>query len=123
MGALGLILGWVRGIGLLVSRGYSWIKATTWGKWVFFYLLTYMGGIIGRMLTMVGVSLVINQFLTPSLTPFIAGNLLSLPTEWIQLLALTKIDQAITVVMSAMAIAMADKVQVRARRNAWQTPL
>lgn len=123
MGTLGAILGWIRGIGLLVSRGFTWIKATTWGQWLFFYLLTFMGGIIGRMLSLLGVTLVVNRFLTPSLMPFIANNLLSLPTEWIQFLALTKIDQGITVIMSAMAIAVADKVSVRARRNSWQTPL
>lgn len=123
MGALGAILGWIRGIGLLVSRGFGWIKATTWGKWVFFYLLTFMGGIIGRIFSLIGLTLMVNSFVTPSLMPFIADNLLNLPTEWIQFLALTKVDQAITVIMSAMAIAMADKMSVTARRNKWQTPL
>ncbi len=123
MGALGRMLELLRGIGALIARGFTWIKATTWGQWLIFYLLTFLGGIIGKIFLLLGVTLVVNRWVTPELTPMIANHLLGMPPEWIDLLALTKIDQAITIVLSAIGIAMADRVFVRRKRNAWQQPL
>lgn len=123
MGALGRILELVRGIGALIARGFTWIKATTWGQWLIFYLLSFLGGIIGKAFLLLGVTLVVNRFVTPELTPMIANHLLGLPPEWVDLLALTKVDQGITVVLSAIAIGTADRVMVMRKRNAWQQPL
>lgn len=123
MGALGRILELIRAIGALIARGFTWIKATTWGQWLIFYLLQYMGGIIGKVLLLLGVTLVVNRWVTPELTPLIANHMLGLPPEWVDLLSLTKIDEAITIVISAIGIGTADRVMVMRRRNAWQQPL
>jgi len=123
MGWLSVIFGMVRGIGALLLRLFSVLRASKWGQWFTFYLLTYMGGVLGRILLLLGVTLVVNEWLTPEITPLIAQHFLNLPPVWIQLVALTKLDKALTIIISAMAIAVADKVSVQRRRNAWQTPL
>lgn len=121
MNAIGAILTWVRGLGLLAARAFSWIKATTWGKYLVFILITYAGGIVGKLFTLIGVTMVINKFVTPNLTPYIANNLLSMPPEWISLLALTKIDQAVTIIISAVGIAMASRISLTPTDpNAWR---
>lgn len=121
--AVGAILAWIARIGPLLARMWAWFKSTKWGAWLVFTLFTYMGGIIGRIFTFMGITLAVNEFATPTLTQFVAGQLLSMPTVWVQLIALTKVDQALTIMLSAITIAVANKVSIRRRRDSWQTPL
>ena len=123
MGALGRLVAFFGNFSGLFLKLFRSLKAAKWSQWLWFYLFTYLGGIIGKVFTLVGVTLAVNEFATPQLTQLVASNLLNLPATWVQLLALTKIDQAITIMMSAMAIAVADRVYVARRRAAWQTPL
>lgn len=114
----------IHGIWSLLLKFFASLKATTWGQWIMFYLFTYLGGLIGKALGLIGVTLVVNEFVTPELTPLISTHLLGMPVEWQQLLALTKIDQAVTVIMSAIAIAVASRVYVaRHPTNDWGEPL
>lgn len=121
--AIGKLLLGVAGIG----RGVAWLvgafRATRIGKAIWFGLFMYMGGIIGRFFQLAGVTLVANEFVTPHLTSLVAGHIFGLPTEWVQFISLTKADQAMTVVFSALVIRTVDQVQVRRRRESWQTPL
>lgn len=121
--ALGKLLLLVAGIG----RGLTWLitafRATRLGKAIWFGLFFYMGGLIGRLFQLAGVTLVANEFVTPHLTNLVAGHILGLPTEWVQFIGLTKADQAMTIVFSALVIRTVDQVQVRRRRESWQTPL
>lgn len=123
MGAIGLILGFLRGIGALLLKVFAGLRASKWGTWMMWSLFSFMGGLIGKIFTLLGVSLAVNEWVTPELTPLVSQHLLNLPTEWIQLMALTKIDQALTVIISAIGIATADRVYMTRRRNAWQQPL
>lgn len=119
---MGLLV-WLARIGPLLGRLWTWLKSTTWGKRIVFVFFTYMGGLIGRIFTFLGITLAVNEFATPHFTNLVAGYFLALPPHWIQMIGLVKIDSALTVILSAIAIAMANKVSIRRRRDAWQTPL
>lgn len=85
------------------------------GTWLWYMLFTYLGGLVSKIFTLIGVSMVVNEFVTPELTQLVAGQLAGMPSHWVQMLALTKIDQALTVLISAMGIAMASKIQLQRR--------
>lgn len=123
MGIFNVITKWLAAISGWFKILLANVKASKWGQWLWFTLFTWLGGILGRIFTLLGVTLVVNEFVTPELTPIVAGHLLGMPTHWVQLLALTKIDQALTILISAMGIAVADKISVQRRQNAWQQPL
>lgn len=108
-----------RGLGALLKL----FKGTRFGQWLWFYLFFYLSGLIGKILWLLGITLVANQFATPYFTSTIAGYLLGMPAEWVAFVGLVKLDQAITVILSAVAIRMLDQVKVQRRRDAWQTPL
>lgn len=98
-------------------------KATRFGQWIWFYLFFYLSGLIGKILWLLGITLVANQFATPYFTGIIAGQMLGMPAEWVSFVGLLKLDQAITVMLSAVAIRMLDQVKIQRRRDAWQAPL
>lgn len=110
-----------------LTRGFAallrWFRGTKFGAWIWFHLFLYMGGLIGKMLWLLGITLVANEFATPVFTGLIAGQLMGLPSEWVSFIGLTKLDQGITIILSAVAIRMIDQVRVQRRRDAWQTPL
>lgn len=121
--AVGKIVVMLGGIARGVTGLLRAIKATRMGRAIWFGLFIYMGGVIGRLLQLVGVTIVANEFATPHLTTLVAGHLLGLPSEWVQFIGLTKADQAMTIVFSALVIRTIDQVSVRRRRESWQTPL
>lgn len=123
MGALGRLVSFFANFGTSWAKLIAWLKSTKLGSFIWFSLFTWMGAIVGKILTLIGVTLAVNEFALPTLTELVAGHLLNMPTMWVQLLALTNIDKAITIIMSAFAIAVADRVYVARRRAAWQTPL
>lgn len=123
-------LPWLARIGTMlggITRGLSAVlrsfKATRFGKWIWFGLFTYMGGVIGRMFQYAGVALVATEFAAPVLTDVVAGHLLGLPPDWVQFIGVTKLDQCITIVLSAVAVRVVDQVQLRRNRDRWQAPL
>jgi hypothetical protein len=121
--AVGKLLLSVAGIGRGIAALLGAIRATRIGRAIWFGLFVYMGGVIGRMFQLAGVTLVANEFVTPHLTDLVAGRILGLPAEWVQFIGLTKVDQAITIVLSAVAIRTIDQVQIKRHRESWQTPL
>lgn len=123
VGVMGQVAKLLRLIGGFFPKLSGLLSGSRLGQWLWFTFFSYMGGLLGRLFTLLGVTLVVNKFLTPELTPLVADKLLSMPTVWINLLALTKIDQALTVLLSAIVIATADKVMVRKSQLGWQTPL
>lgn len=110
-------------LGPLIARLWVWLKALKWVRWLWWMLFVNMGGIIGLIMKWLGISFLVTEYAMPHLTPLVSEYLLNLPPDWAQFVALTKIDQAITVVLSAAAIKAADQIQVKRRRDAWQMPL
>lgn len=123
LGVLAQIARLVAAIGRALAAALRWFRGTKFGAWIWFHLFLYLGGLIGKILWLLGITLVANEFATPVFTSLIAGSLMGLPSEWVSFIGLTKLDQGITIVLSAVAIRMVDQVRVKRRRDAWQTPL
>lgn len=103
---LGVILGILRlipGMARLLTFIGGWLVRRRWGQWVIFYLVTAAGAWIAKLISFAGILFVSNEFLAPQLIPFVSGPLLGMPDPFPQLLALTKIDKAATILLSAVA--------------------
>lgn len=103
---------WLPRIGGMVSAVSGWLMARKWGQWLLFYLGGAVGLWINKLVTFAGVALVANNFAVPPLMQYISGPLLSLPPEWINFLALVKVDQAVTIIVSALAAKSLSSIQV-----------
>lgn len=120
---MGALIRLVMSMGGAFARFFAAMRATKWAQWLWFYLFTFLGGLVGKLFTLIGVTLAVNTFAMPAITNLIATRLLGLPAVWVQYLALTNIDKATTIILSALAISVADRVYVARRRASWQTPL
>lgn len=120
---LGGVVGTLVTIGSGIASLVRGLKASKWGAWLMFSLFTFMGGLIGRLMQLLGITLVANTFATPVFRDLVVGKLLGLPPVWLGFIGLTKVDQAITIILSAVAIRVVDQVRVKRRRDEWQTPL
>lgn len=117
------IFTWVRRIGPMLRKIFQAVKGSRFGKWIIFYLFYYMGGLIEKLLKVIGISFVMNKFATPHFTAWFAGKFVGLDPMWVSFLQLVKLDSAITVILSAMAIAAVDNVSVKRRSDDLNSPL
>lgn len=110
-------------IGRMLVAITGWLARRKWGQWLMFYLVTGLGTWIEKLLTFAGLMLVSNEFVTPELLPFVTGPLLGMPDPFPQLLALTKIDQAITILISAVVTKAASSIRISRNPSApnWST--
>jgi hypothetical protein len=74
---------------------------------------TALGGMAIKLLQFFGLTLGINTFLTPAILPYIVGPLTGLPPEWQAFLSLARVDRATTILVSAMAIATAQRIRLK----------
>lgn len=90
------------------------------GRWgskfigmIFGGLTTALGGMVVKVLQFFGLTLGINALATPVVLPYMVGPLTGLPPEWQAFLALAHVDRAITIMVSAMAIATAQRIRLK----------
>lgn len=123
MGALFSLLARIPGIATLFLRLTTWLTQRKWGLWLTFFIMSAAGQFIGKLLTWAGVYFVSSEFATPHMIPLVSGPLLGMPSPFPELLGLTKIDQAATVIMSAIAAKLISKIQIRRNPQApgWTT--
>ncbi|WP_147675703.1 DUF2523 family protein [Xanthomonas massiliensis] len=117
------IFSWIRRIGPLVLRIFRAVRGSRMGKWIIFYLMVYGGGIVAKIIKFLGLSFVVNKWVTPTLTNWFAGKFAGLDATWIVYIKMVKLDSAITVVLSAIAIAAASNVAAAKRSDALNQPL
>lgn len=117
------ILRWMGRLGPLLLRIFRAVKASRWGKWLAFYLWVYGGGIVAKIIKFLGLSFVVNKFVTPSLTTWFAAKFVGLDPTWVTFLKMVRLDSALTVILSAIAIAAASKVSATKRSDALNQPL
>lgn len=123
MGALFALLTRIPAIGGLLLRLTTWITQRKWGVWLSFFIMGAAGQFIGKLLTWAGVYFVSSEFATPHMIPLVSGPLLGMPDPFPALLGLTKIDQAATVILSAIAAKLISKISIRRNPQApgWTT--
>ena len=69
--------------------------------------------LIVQLLLFFGITMVVNNVAVPEFRNVIVSHITGLPAQWIQFLALTKIDQCITIMLSAFGIVAARKIRLR----------
>lgn len=84
------------------------------------FLRILIGGVVRtgpqlalQLLLFFGLTLAANKLVLPAFRAEIVSRIGGLPGEWIQFLALCKIDQFITIMLSAFGIVAARKVRLR----------
>ena len=93
------------------------IGAGRWGSklggMLFGMLSQSLGGMFVKVLQFFGLTLAINAFATPAILPYIVGPLTGLPPDWQSWLAFAHVDRAVTILVSAMAIAVSQSIKLR----------
>ena len=120
---LSRIFYWVRGSGRLLGRLFTMLKGSRYFKWGIFYLLYMLDKFIGKAIMLLGVSFVTNKFVTPNLVSFFSSKFSGMSEIMLAFAGMLRIDQAITVVMSAAVIAAASNMRVQRRSDALNQPL
>lgn len=117
------LLRFIPGIGGLLLRLTTWLTKSRWGLALSFFLVSSIWQVIQRILFFIGLSWVATNYASPQILPLITGPLTSLPPEWVQLLALTKVDQAITIIVSAVVTRAISSIRLQRNPNApgWTT--
>lgn len=123
MGWLSRIFYWLRGSGRLLGRLFTMLKGSRYFKWFFFYVLFFLDRIIGKIAMLLGVSFVVNKYVTPNLTSWFMGKFSGMSQVMLAFAGMLRIDQAMTVIISAAAIAAASNMRVQRRRDVLNTPL
>lgn len=120
---LRFILNWVRSIGRLVGYIFRAVKGSRLGAWVMFFVLSYADSLVKKVLGLLGISFVVNKWVTPQLRQWIVERFLGLDPKWSAFVGIVKLDQAITILLSAIAIAAASRMAVERRKDHINQPL
>lgn len=83
------------------------------GKWIVAALAASMSGLIGRIFVAMGIGYGTYNFVMPSFVNMIQGQLSGLPGTILQVIAAAKVDVAVTIIFSAIAVRMASRVFFR----------
>lgn len=123
MGGLLSLLRKVPGIGTAMMRLSTWLTQRKWGQWLMFYVVGSLGLYIQKIIAFLGVYLVSSEYATPALLPLVTGPMLGMPEPFPELLALTKIDKGITVILSAIVVQAASRIKIARNPQApgWTT--
>lgn len=115
------LLRFIPGVSRLLGTLVGWLTRRKWGNFLMMYLALGIGRWIEKIVTFAGVMLVVHNFAAPALMPMISGPLLGLPDEWQQFMALTRIDEAISIIISAVVVRASASVTLQRNPNspAW----
>lgn len=110
-------------IGKQITGIIGWLAQRKWGQWLMFYLAAGVGMWIQKIVTFLGVSFVATEYAMPALLPYITGPLLGMPEQWQGFLGLTRVDQAISIVLSAVVVRAASTIKFTRNPNSpnWGT--
>ncbi|HZX76822.1 DUF2523 family protein [Lysobacter sp.] len=72
-----------------------------------------LGGMVVKLLQFFGLTLAINTIATPLVLPYMVGPITGLPAEWQSFLAMAHVDRAITILVSAMAISVSQRIRLK----------
>lgn len=95
----------------------SWLMRRKWGQWLIFYMAGAVGLMIEKIIFFLGVSFVAYTWATPALVEYVAGPMLGLPPQWQAFLAMTRIDDATTVILSALVYRVTTSFKVERNAN------
>lgn len=106
------LLTYLPGAARLFSALSGWLMGRKWGTWLLFYLGGTIGMWLNKIVTFAGVAFVAQTYAAPAFLEKVTGPMLGLPPEWINLFALTKVDQAVSIIVSAVVVKLAMGIKV-----------
>lgn len=120
---IGALLTRIPGIGSALLRLTTWLMERKWGQWLMFFFASALWGFVEKLIGFFGVMLVANQIGVGDLVPYVSGPLLGMPEPFPQLLALTKIDVATTIIISALVVRVLSSIKIQRKPGApgWST--
>lgn len=122
-------MSWLGALWQIISRGIPAIARllgqirlmlgrTRFGNFLMQVLAGTVGVALVRLLTFTGISIVAYKFGSPVLVDFVAGPMLGMPSEWQTFLSMTRIDDALTVMLSALVFRASMAVKFKTN-NFW----
>lgn len=101
----------------------GWLAERKWGQWLLFYLASALPWMIDKVISFFGVKFVSDNFLVPGLMPLITDQFLALPSDWKAYMGLARVDEALSILVSALVIRVAYSIRIQRTPNApnWTT--
>lgn len=117
------LLAWIPGVARLLLFLTTWLTQRKWGMWLVFFFGSALWAFVEKMFVFAGVMLVSHNLGASQLLPYISGPILGMPSPFPQLLALTKIDQAATIILSAVVAKLVGSIKIQRAPGApgWTT--
>lgn len=117
------LLAWIPGIARLLLVLTTWLTKRQWGLWLVFFLSSAAWAFVEKLIAFAGIMFVSNSLGVSQLLPYVSGPLLGMPSPFPELLALTKIDKAATIILSAVVVKMVSSIKIQRRPGApgWTT--
>lgn len=117
------LLTWIPGIARLLLALTTWLTRRKWGLWLSFFLSSAAWAFVEKLIGFAGVMFVSNTIGVPELLPYVSGPLLGMPSPFPELLALTKIDKAATIILSAVVVKLVSSIKIQRKPGApgWTT--
>ena len=117
------LLEFIPGIARLLLFLTTWLTRRKWGLWLTFFFASALWSFIEKLFVFAGVMFVSHTVGVSQLLPYVSGPLLGMPDPFPQLLALTKIDQAATIILSAIVAKLVGSIKIRRAPGApgWST--
>lgn len=116
-------MSWLSNLWNLLSKGIPslarfvgsirlWLTRSRWGNALLFYLGGAVGGVLLRIVEFLGISFVAYKWASPALVQYVAGPMLGMPAQWQAMLSMTRIDDALTVMLSAVVYRASLQIRV-----------
>lgn len=117
------LLAWIPGIARLLLALTTWLTQRKWGLWLVFFLSSAAWAFIEKLIAFAGIMFVSNSIGVSQLLPYVSGPLLGMPSPFPELLALTKIDKAATIILSAIVVKLVSSIKIQRKPGSpgWTT--
>lgn len=117
------LLTWIPGISRLLLALTTWLTRRKWGLWLSFFLSSAAWAFVEKLIGFAGIMFVSNSLGVSELLPYVSGPLLGMPSPFPELLALTKIDKAATIILSAIVVKLVSSIKIQRKPGApgWST--
>lgn len=117
------LLTWIPGISRLLLALTTWLTRRKWGLWLSFFLSSAAWAFVEKLIGFAGIMFVSNTLGVSELLPYVSGPLLGMPSPFPELLALTKIDKAATIILSAIVVKLVSSIKIQRKPGApgWST--
>lgn len=118
----GLLLKMFPALVRVITSMRTWLLGRKWGAWLIFYLAGAVGLFIKKVFEFLAISFVAYNWVTPTLVGYVSGPLLGMPPVWQSFMSMTRIDDAITVILSAVIYRMSTSFRVEKKASSpfWQ---